>query len=160
MSYKYCFPLLVLILFAILPLGAANVSIMVFETGLDMEGDANLHSGLWESGLLDVFFDSGHVVSNAPIMRLDYMPDEVFPAQAQDSLNEAREGGMEYILSAQLNYANYTSKRPANVIVRLFRIQPFKMIFEETFSDSKSKTSREEFEFVKQAARKFPPRIK
>ena len=49
--------------------------------------------GLWESGLMDVFFEAGHIVSNAPALRLDRKPAEAFPEAARPELNEAIAGG-------------------------------------------------------------------
>ena len=160
MALKRCFPLLILILLLVFPLNAANVSFLVIETGVDEDGETNLYSGLWESGLLDVFFEAGHIVSNAPILRLSYMPKESFPEEAENDLSEALEGGIEYILVAQLNYQNQVGNRPRQVALRLFRTRPFELMYEDYFSDTKSRTTKEEYDYLKQAASTFVPRIK
>jgi hypothetical protein len=61
--------LFVTILFTVFvgPLSAATVNVLVLESG---EGPFPFESSaLWESCLLDVFFEAGHVVSNSPVLR-------------------------------------------------------------------------------------------
>ena len=155
-----CYLLLILLFSVLISVNAANISVMIIETGLDAEKEKMQYSGLWESGVLDVFFESGHIVSNAPIMRLDYIPDEIFPAEAEKDLNEAKEGSMEYLLVVQINYKNLLNGRPKQVVMRLFKILPFKLLHEENLSDAKSRNTKEEFEFIKQAARIFISKVK
>ncbi|MDR0486791.1 MAG: hypothetical protein LBG91_00945 [Treponema sp.] len=145
-----------MILLAVLPLGAATVSCLIIETGLP-PGGSNQHSGLWESGLLDVFFESGHIVSNAPMMRLDLKPTEIFPEEARQELDEAVEGGVEYLILAILEYQN--GLKPLNVSLRLFKTRPLAMIYETSYADTKSKNLKEEFDNLKQAARGLVPRL-
>jgi hypothetical protein len=159
MSAKRLFLPLALVLFAVLPLAAANVSFLIIETGLSPESGSNQHSGLWESGLLDVFFDSGHIVSNAPIMRLDYEPEERFPEEARYELEDALRGGVEYFILAILEYQRGGSFGPRNVSLRLFKTRPLAMIYETSYADTKSTNLKEEFDNLKQAARGLVPRL-
>lgn len=144
----------------VLPLPAATVSFLVIETGLPRETENNIHSSLWESGLFDVFFDAGHIVSNAPIKRLDAAPRKSFPDEARADLNEAADGGAEYFIIALLDYpqaaANETPK-PRNISIRVFRISPHKLLHEQRFSDKASANIDEEMTVIKQSVRGLVP---
>ena len=162
MSVRNCFILVFLAFFTIIPLSAATVSFLVIETGLEMDAGFNQHSGLWENGLLDVFFDSGHIVSNAPILRLEQRPTEIFPPQAQGDLDDAVEGGVEYFIVALLEFQNSgaTGLWPGQVSLRLFRVQPFELLYEHKYSDTGPSGVNEERNSIRQAVRVLIPRVK
>ena len=162
MSAKRLVLPLVLVFFPVLSLAAATVSFMVIETGLSPDSGANQHSYLWESGLLDVFFESGHIVSNAPTLRLDYMPEEIFPEEAARDRDEAIEGGIDFFVIAVLDYQNRGDENsaPKNIFLRLFRARPWEMIYETRYADTKSRNTTEEFNNLKQAARGLTSRLK
>jgi hypothetical protein len=146
--------LLFFICIAFFPLNAAGVSFLVIESGLDKEAAQMQSSGLWESGLLDVFFEAGHIVTNAPVMRFKIMPDKKLPDEVQNDLHEAIEGGMEYFIIALLEYQTASAgQKPTQITLRLFRINPLKLLFEHKYSNSKAKNAKEEFDNLKQAAR-------
>ena len=161
MSKKHFFPVLFLFMIMLFPLNAATVSFLVIEAGLPMESPSVQYSGLWESGLLDVFFESGHIVSNAPMMRLEYQPAGGFPEEAQQDLDDALEGGVDYFIIALLEYQNRedNTARPQNISLRVFRTSPCKMIYERQYSDTKSKTIHEEYNSLKQIVRGLVPRL-
>jgi hypothetical protein len=136
------------------PLNAAAVSFMVIETGLPPGGEGNRYSILWEDGLLEVFFDEGHIVFNAPMTHLDRKPAAAFPVEAQDALNEALQGGAEYFILALMDYSDSTNQetlRPRNVSLRLFRTRPYKMLYEQQYADGNSRTEKEEYISLKKA---------
>jgi hypothetical protein len=137
------------------PLSAAAVSFLVVETGLEEEQGASRYSSLYESGLLDVFFDAGHIVSNAPILRLPKAPKQAFPEEAMHDLEAAIEGGMEYFILAQLDYAvppGETIEKPRNIFLRIFRVKPYKLVYEQRYDGTALPTMDDEFLEVKQRA--------
>ncbi|GHV94760.1 hypothetical protein AGMMS50293_10800 [Spirochaetia bacterium] len=146
---------LLLLLGALLgsPLAAATVSFMVVETGLPVEAGANQYSGLWESGLLDVFFEAGHIVSNAPVLRLYEKSMEEFPEEAREELNGAVEGGAEYFILAMLDYDAANLQKPRNISLRLFRTNPYKKLYEQQYADQASRTLKDEYDNLKKVAR-------
>lgn len=152
----------VCLLFLAASLQAATVSFLVIETGLPAETESSLHSSLWESGLLDVFFEAGHIVSNAPIMRLSRKPAKVFPDEAKADLDEALEGGAEYFILALLDYAAPAQtdiQKPTNINLRLFKTKPYKLIYEQQYADKSSQTLNDEFTSLKQAVRGLIPHL-
>ena len=161
MSKKRLFPLFFMIIFCVFPISAATVSFLVIESGLSMEGPENQYSGLWESGLLDVFYESGHIVSNAPRMRLEYKPTGSFPEEAKKDLDEALEGGVEYFIIALLEYQNRgeNSHRPQNISVRMFKTQPLKIIYEKQFAEIKSENLGDEYSSLKQLVKGLVPNL-
>ncbi len=128
-------------LFLAIGAGASTVSFIVIETGLP-QGEKNRNSLRWENNLMDVFFDSGFIVSNAPILRFETKPAR---DRMQDfimaDLDEAREGGADYFVAAQLDYtADFA--RPQEVTFIMYRISPASKIHESriAWKDYKSET--------------------
>jgi hypothetical protein len=137
------------------PLSGATVSFLVLETGLEEGQGASQYSSLYESGLLDVFFDAGHIVSNAPILRLSRVPGQGFPEEAMGDLEEAAEGGMEYFILAQLDYAvppGEAIEKPRTVFLRIFRVAPRTLIYERRYDGTALPTMDDEFLEVRQRA--------
>jgi hypothetical protein len=159
---KYLWAGLFLWFFAVLPLPAATVSFLVIETGLPSERENSVYSSLWESGLFDIFFEAGHIVSNAPIKRLDTKPQKPFPDEARGDLNDAADGGAEYFILALLEYppaaANETPK-PRNISLRVFKVSPYKLLYEQRYSDRASADIDEEFITIKQSIRGLVPHL-
>jgi hypothetical protein len=161
MAKKGFFLTLVFGIFFMLPLEAATVSFLVIETGLSEGAGASQHSGLWESGLLDVFFEAGHIVSNAPIMRLSKKPAKIFPDEAIENLHEALEGGVDFFIIALLDYApnDTVIQKPEKISLRLFNAVSQKLIYEQQYTDKTSKNPGEEFNSLKQAVKGLVPHL-
>ena len=147
-----------LCVFFVLRIEAANISFLVIETGLSLEADTNQHSVLWESSLLDVFFDAGHIVFNAPVLRLETKPAGEFPQEAKDELDDAMEGGAEYFILAFLDY-DANSQIPRNISLQLFRINPYKKIFEQQYTGKTYRSTREEYDDLKGIVRGLVPHL-
>ncbi|MDR2110265.1 MAG: hypothetical protein LBP32_03050 [Spirochaetaceae bacterium] len=150
------------LIFPGLSLSAATVSFLVIETGLEEEKTAEA-SAHWESGLMDVFFEEGHVVSNAPIKRLAQKPETVFPEEARADFNDAREGGADFFILALLDYrktAEDPAPKPQGISLRLFRVNPYQFIVEQRHSGGSSAPVSEEFITARNAARAMVSHIK
>ena len=125
--------------FLVLPLPASMVSFMVIETGLPMEARRTEYSSLWEDGLMSVFFDAGHIVSNSLVMRLEKTPETEFPQEAQADYLEASGGGAEFFVLVFLEYTPQGGvMRPQNTLVKIFTTgvssgTPRTLIYEQRF---------------------------
>jgi hypothetical protein len=144
-------------------LPAEMVSFMVVETGL--QGGKTGASGLWESGFMDVFFDAGHIVSNAPGMRLDQplseQPVDAFPEEARRDLEEALNGGSDFFVLVLLDYAGSSpAARGGQVSLRLWRLHPYQFMFERHYTARANMTSAEELADIKNAARTIMSHLK
>jgi hypothetical protein len=111
---------------------------MVIETGIREEIPTADSSRLWEYALLDVFFDTGHIVSNAPILRLAERPEKNLPDEAKEPLDQALEGGAEFFVVAVLDYQNpaqggTADLRPRNISLRLFKTMPYRFLYSQEY---------------------------
>jgi hypothetical protein len=117
---------------------AAMISFMVIETGIREEMPTADSSLLWEHALLDVFFDTGHIVSNAPILRLAEKPQKSLPDEARASLAEALEGGAEFFVVAVLDYQNPLRVegrlQPGSISLRLFKTAPYRFLYSREYA--------------------------
>ena len=80
------------------------VTVFVVETGLS-ENSSNNHSAIWEDAIMDVFFEAGHIVSNAPILRLDLKPRGDILETFAVELEEGRRFGIDFALIAILEFS-------------------------------------------------------
>jgi hypothetical protein len=144
---------------SVFPVSAATVSFLVVETGI-AEDTAVESSSAWESGLMDVFFDAGHIVSNAPILRLSKEPEKLFPDEVQGSFNEALEGGADFFVLALLEFQGPPDNpKPRRISLRLFRTRPYQFIYEEQLNGSPQTVPGEEFTAARNAARAIISRL-
>ncbi|MDR0453093.1 MAG: hypothetical protein LBH15_08625 [Treponema sp.] len=148
---------------ALVPASAYTVSFVVAETGLPEEQGVSEYSNFWESGLLDVFFDAGHIVSNAPVLRLAATPSKQLPDEAAGTLSEADASGAEYFVLALLDYQEISASsaspapRPKQVSIRLFKMNPFRFVREEKFAGSANTRFGDDFISAKRAGMKILP---
>ncbi|MDR1025641.1 MAG: hypothetical protein LBL56_07935 [Treponema sp.] len=142
-------------LFAVLntPVFAASLYILVAETGSgagegrfsqDNPGQAVGFdsSFLWESCLMEVFFEAGHIVSNSPVLGLGRSinmpgresPGMEFSGELRTDLAEARSGMADYFILALLSYPAAADRktRPEQVSLRIYSLEPYRFVYEET----------------------------
>ncbi|MDR2343773.1 MAG: hypothetical protein LBD86_04490 [Spirochaetaceae bacterium] len=132
-------PLLLTVLSALLPVtqsGAATVSIMIIETS----GNPNAVSGtagIWEGGMMDVFFELGHIVSNAPALNVLQADDEVLNSEARSGFEEADRNGADYFVVARLDYPIggevKGTQKPERVSLKLYKIHPYGILYDKNF---------------------------
>jgi hypothetical protein len=151
MPKKYIVFALLFCAFILPRLFGATVSCLVIETGLPQGGPKNQYSILWENNLMEVFFDTGHIVSNARMIRLYQKPDEGFPAEAERDFEEARESGMDYFLIAIIEQAGSETAGSQSVCLRLFSTKSQELIKEQIYSENKPKSAKEENDSIKKA---------
>jgi hypothetical protein len=135
-----------------IPLYAANISVLVAETGL-LEGVPPFAvSSIWEGILLEVFFEEGHIVSNAPVIRLPSFPNKELPGEAVSDFYEAAGSGAEYFILAILDYSGVKQdgkQKQPDVNLRLFTTRPYKMIHKVHADLSREKAIHEDFTSIK-----------
>ncbi|MDR1095225.1 MAG: hypothetical protein LBL31_02415 [Spirochaetaceae bacterium] len=119
------------------PLFCANVSVLVVETGLQDGRPLFYHdtASLWETGLMDAFFEEGHVVTNAQAIALEKKPETELADEIQDYIMDARDTGMDYFVLAYLSYEAaqdgkfYGRPKPAGIELHLFNINLSKRVW-------------------------------
>jgi len=135
-----------------LSVGAATVSFYVIETGANENFDAKQsQSILWENAFMDVFFDAGYIISNAPIMRLEKRPSDIL--QVVD-LNEAVIYGIDYMLIVLLDYINDNHE----VSFYIYRVTKKEKVFEKKILQ-KREFSQDDYNNMRSIAKGFVPYI-
>ncbi|MDR2900452.1 MAG: hypothetical protein LBV20_02880 [Treponema sp.] len=157
-------PVWLLIMFALLGGGllfSETVSVMIVETGVSEESPMIESSGLWESGLMDTFFENGHIVSNASMLRLNAEQANPFPSDQLINVDEAREGGSAYYVLAILNYSdeNESDAVPSSISLRLVQLHLNKVLYETSINGAKIEAF-DEMELAKQVAETMIPYLK
>jgi len=139
---------------------AAMVSFYVVETGLQSEGQVNpnQHSQRWEGAFLDVFFEAGHIVTNAPIQRLVSKPSGDILRAIYFDMQEARDSGSDYVVIARLDYGPDTGS-PVEVSFYVFKVTPQEKVYEKKINGKTYGSSSDEVDDLKAIARGLIPYI-
>jgi len=137
---------------------ASMISIFVVETGLSNNRTESPHSVQWENAFLDVFFDSGYIVSNAPILRLDKKPESENGLLGEVSLDlqDARRAGIDYILITILDFSGEL-QFPGKISFYIYNLNTEERIIEREIAGKTYRSTGEEFEDLKSIARGFVP---
>jgi hypothetical protein len=145
---------LVIGIFINITVSAAMVSFYVIETGLNEEANVR-QSILWENAFMDVFFDAGFIISNAPLLRLEEKPPDVMEVI---DIEEAITGGIDYMLIVLLEYKR-SLLSPDEISFYIYRVSGQKLIIERKIEPVRLRLPQEEYENMKSIARGFIPYI-
>ncbi|MDR0320326.1 MAG: hypothetical protein LBI28_02380 [Treponema sp.] len=138
--------------------GASMVSFFVIETGISENEGRNEHSLYWENSFMDIFFDTGHVVSNAPILRLEARPSGDILRAINFDIQSAVEMGIEYLLIAQLDYIE-GARQPSEILFFIFKVDTGEKILERRIPGRTYRTTRDEVDGIKTIVRGLVPYI-
>jgi hypothetical protein len=156
---KRLFITLVILIMGFMPLMAATVSVLVIETGLPTGKGQSPSASVWESGVMDAFFDAGFIVSNAPCIQLDKPPASHLPVEARRYYEEAILGGADFFVIVHLDYPiqNDASastvpikELPKSVSIAVFNISSSELVYQALAGNRNWGTPNEEFLFAKQ----------
>ena len=140
-------------------LGAATVSVVVVETGLSSENGCTPSASIWESGMMDVFFEAGHIVSNAPCLQA-VSAAALLPSEVNRDFDQARIGGAEFFVLVILNYPKDKPEDYKEVVIRVFKVSTGEMIYETSVNGRIWGNSEDEFLAAKQSAGNLVPRLR
>jgi hypothetical protein len=138
--------------------GASMVSFFVIETGVSENERNNEHSLYWENSFMDVFFDTGHIVSNAPLLRLEARPSGDILRTINFDIEEAFALGIEYLLIAQLDYVE-GSRHPSEILFFIYKVDTGEKILERRIPGRTYRTTRDEVDGIKTIVRGLVPYI-
>jgi hypothetical protein len=144
--------------FLIFKAEASVISFYVIETGLPQNTGVNKHSLLWEDAFMDVFFDSGYIVSNYPMMRFATCQEGNIQDISGFDAFEAIDASVDFILIAKLDYPSAINP-PEIISFYLFKVKQHEIIYEKRISGKRygsdkdaatdmKKTIRELVQFV------------
>jgi hypothetical protein len=143
-------------------LSAATVSFLVVETDLPPGSARPESSTRWEGGVMGVFFDAGHIVFNAPVMRLDRKPAEgadKVPPELKSEFDEAKAGGADYFVVVLLEYSKGI-ERPGNIQMKLFNAANGALLYEASWAGTPGISPREELLNIQNSAKELLARLK
>jgi hypothetical protein len=138
-------------------LHAANVSFIVLETGAGAAA-ARGPAGLWEEGIMEVFFNDGHIISNAKARKINTFPPQEFPEEALRDFQEADEGGSEYFIVAFLNYGEEIKtgiSKPQSVTLRLYNVAPYRFLAETIVKEANKTPVEDELNVARDCAKEI-----
>jgi hypothetical protein len=135
---------------------ASMITFYVIETGLPESSDRNRHALLLEDALMDVFFDSGHIVTNAPILRLSSKPTGGIVEAARVRVSDAVESGSDYILVVMIDF-NSDPNGPYEISFYAFRISNPQIIYQKQVTRRNGRTERDELFDLKSVVRDIVP---
>ena len=140
------------------PLSASSISVMVVETGKIDPYPVSEFSRLWENGLMNAFFNGGHIVTNVPVIQIPSEGSGELPEEVQPGFDEARDGGMEFFLLALLDYQGREGK-PEKIRLKLFGFRPLGMLYEEDLSAAPEASPKEIYANAEKVAKRIFPRL-
>jgi hypothetical protein len=149
---------LILSLAGVMSLNAATVSVLVVEAGLPPGYGCSSSAEVWESGMMDAFFDAGHIVSNAPCMQI-LNAAGVLPAEVNGDFDQARIGGADFLVLVVLNYKDGSIESTKDVVIRVFSVVSGDLLYETKIADRVWRSTDEEFFDAKQQAGKLVPQL-
>ena len=159
--YKRLGSLMLLFAILVFPASASMVTFLVVETGLGDEIASSQYSSLWEGGLMEVFFNAGHIVTNYPIARMDKKPAVDLSGNIKLDFDEATEGGAEYFILGFLEHQiQGRSAVPTGITVKLYRTDSRELVFEQSFPAGTGRTQNEEYQLAQNAGRLLISNIK
>jgi len=148
---KKLFFAVVIFVMGFMPLAAATVSVLVIETGLPPETGLSPSASVWESGVMDAFFDAGFIVSNAPSMQLAKASGSQLPPEARREFEEARLGGADLFFVVHLNYSALdAAEQNKSVFIAVFSVSSGELIYETSMGTRSWGNPNEEFLIAKQ----------
>jgi hypothetical protein len=155
---NWCLALL-LVSMGWISLHGATVSVLVVETGLPAGAEHSPSASIWESGIMDAFFDAGHIVFNAPVLQVPDMPNSELPPEARRDFDEARQGGADFFVMVLLSYPEDSLEHPKEVFIRLFSVSSGKMIYQTSLTVPVWENPEEEFRNAKRNGGRIIPKL-
>ena len=160
MVHKRLLGLAVLSILLAFPSSASMVSFLVVETGLNEEAASTPYTSLWEGGLMDAFFDAGHIVTNSPAARMLKKPVQDLSGVVEEDYKDAISGGADFFVLGFLEYQNREGRPvPSSIAVKLYRTDLKILVFEQNFPVGSGKDLNEEFRIAQSAGRAIISKI-
>jgi len=149
----------ILYLFLGVNAGASTVALNIVEIGIPENRPLSEFTEIWEDAFMDVFFESGLIISNDPVLRLEFMPSiSIFDYVIYD-LNEFTKWGIDFVLITQLNYAGI-SRHPSEIGFIIYKVKTNEIILERKIEGRTYRSAREGIDDIKSIVRGLVPFIR
>jgi len=159
MDYKRLISIAVLFLLPGLKASASMVSFLVVETGLSEEANTQ-YGSIWEGGLMEVFFNAGHIVTNSPIARIEKRPENDISGPIGNDFSEAAVNGAEYFVLCYLEFQNKSRSVPTTMVIKIYSINMQKLIYEQSFPAGTGRSLGDEYQNALNIGRTIVSNIK
>jgi len=159
MNNKRLITIAVLFLLLVFPASASMVSFLVVETGLSEEANTQ-YGSIWEGGLMEVFFDAGHIVTNCPIARIEKRPENDISGPIGNDFFEAAVNGAEYFILCYLEFQNKSRSVPNAMVIRIYNVNAEKLIYERSFPAGTGRSLGDEYQTALNTGRTIVSNIK
>ena len=137
----------------------ASVAVHVIETGLPEGRAVNQHTEQWENAFMDVLFESGFIVSNAPILRIETKPaGDIFQTLLYGSA-EMKNWGLDFILVIQLDYSA-DPRFPSEISFIIYKVSTGERIHEARVEGRLYGSTRDEYNSIRTIAGGLVPYLR
>jgi len=161
MNSKRLWTMAVLLVFLGFPVSASMVSFLLVETGLKQESPSAQHTRVWEGGLMEAFFDAGHIITNSPITRMEKKPAPELSGLVEDEFFDAAMGGADYFVLGFLEYRLQGNNAvPVGMALKIYDTDTKRIIYEQQFPVGTGKSSNEEYRIAQNAGKTMISHIK
>jgi hypothetical protein len=154
LGYKRLYAVLALFVLLAFPVSASMVSFLLVETGIGEEAPRSQYASPWEGGLMDAFFNAGHIVTNSPITRLATKPVQDLSGPVGDDFNDAAMNGADYYVVGFMEY-QVQGARPVlvGISLKLYNTLSGKLVFEQGFPVGTGANLADEYRIAQNAGR-------
>ena len=147
-------------LLLVFPVSASMVSFLLVETGINEDVSSGEYASLWEGGLMEAFFDAGHIVTNGPIARVERKPERDFTGMLADDLYDAVNGGVEFIILGYLEFRVQGQRAvPVGMTLKLYNSASRQLMYEQNFPAGGGNNLDEEYQIAINAGRVMTSQI-
>ena len=160
MNYKRLLGTIAMLMLLVFPASASMVCFLIVETGINDDVAGTQYSSLWEGGLMEAFFDAGHIVTNYPVERMEKKPAQDLSDGVANSFYDAIDGGADYFIVCYLECRDQGGMAvPFDITIKLYGTDPEELIFERNFPAGKVNLG-EEYLFAQNAGQLLITSIK
>jgi hypothetical protein len=138
---------------------ASIVSFLIVETGLRSGSPDTQYTSLWEGGLMNAFFDAGHIVTNSPITRMETRPDRDLSGTVEVDFRDAVRGGAEFFILGFLEYQAGNAV-PSGITLKIYKTGSQQIVYEQRFQAGAGKSLSEEYQIAQNAGRAIASHLK
>lgn len=139
---------------AVFGVQASTISFFVVETGLPEHADTSRYSIFWENALMDVFFESGYIVSNAPIQRCSIKPTADTLEDAVINIEETLDASIDFLIIVNLDYMSILFA-PHEVSFYVLKTDQHKVVYEKQIAGKNYKNEKDANEDLKTIVGEF-----
>ena len=150
----------ILFFLLVFSVSASMVSVLLIETGIGEDVSSGQYTSLWEGGLMEAFFDAGHIITNSPIARMERKPDRDFTGSTAGEYADAVNGGVEFLILGYLEYEVRGQRAvPVSVTLKLYSCGSQSLIHEQRFPAGTGTTLDDEYQMAIDAGRAMIPHL-